>query len=129
MCSPSSSTPSPSTTMLGRRARPRPPSSSTRTSSTPLQPRARSRPRTPRAVSIRPVSPEERLDAYARLVIEVGLALEEGQTLEIQTFPENAEFARAVTRAAYAAGARYVDVMYEDEHVRKAMIELGPEEV
>jgi aminopeptidase len=75
------------------------------------------------------VSPEERLDAYARLVIEVGLALEEGQTLEIQTFPENAEFARAVTRAAYAAGARYVDVMYEDEHVRKAMVEAAPDEV
>jgi aminopeptidase len=75
------------------------------------------------------VNPEERLDAYARLVIEVGLALEEGQTLEIQTFPENAEFARAVTRAAYAAGARYVDVMYEDEHVRKAMVEAAPDEV
>jgi aminopeptidase len=75
------------------------------------------------------VKGEERLDAYARLVIEVGLGLEEGQTLEIQTFPENAEFARAVTRAAYAAGARYVDVMYEDEHVRKAMVEAAPDEV
>jgi aminopeptidase len=75
------------------------------------------------------VSGDERLDAYARLVVEVGLALEPGQNLEIQSFPENAEFARAVTRAAYSAGARYVDVWYEDEHVRKAMIELGPEEV
>jgi aminopeptidase len=75
------------------------------------------------------MSGDERLDAYARLVVEVGLALEPGQNLEIQSFPENAEFARAVTRAAYAAGARYVDVWYEDEHVRKAMIELGPEEV
>jgi aminopeptidase len=75
------------------------------------------------------MSGDERLDAYARLVVEVGLALEPGQTLEIQSFPENAEFVRAVTRAAYAAGARYVDVMYEDEHVRKTMIELGPEEV
>ncbi len=75
------------------------------------------------------MSGDERLDAYARLVVEVGLALEPGQNLEIQSFPENAEFARAVTRAAYAAGVRYVDVMYEDEHVRKAMIELGPEEV
>jgi aminopeptidase len=75
------------------------------------------------------VSGDERLDAYARLVVEVGLALEPGQTLEIQSFPENAAFARAVTRAAYAAGARYVDVWYEDERVRKAMIELGPEEV
>jgi aminopeptidase len=75
------------------------------------------------------VTPEERLDAYSRLVIEIGLGLEEGQTLEIQTFTENAEFTRAVTRAAYTAGARYVDVMYEDEYVRKAMIELGPDEV
>jgi aminopeptidase len=75
------------------------------------------------------MNPAERLDAYARLVVEFGLGLEEGQTLEIQTFPENAEFARAITSAAYAAGARYVDVMYEDEHVRKAMIEAGPDEV
>ena len=29
---------------------------------------------------------------------------------------------------AYAAGARYVDVTYRDQHVRKAMIELGPDE-
>jgi aminopeptidase len=75
------------------------------------------------------VAAEERLDAYARLVVEVGLALEPGQTLEITTFPENPQFARAVTRAAYAAGARYVDVLYEDEYIRKAMIESGPDEV
>ena len=35
---------------------------------------------------------------------------------------------RAVTRAAYEAGARYVDATYGDQHVRKAMIELGPDE-
>jgi aminopeptidase len=75
------------------------------------------------------VTGDERLEAYARLTVEVGLALEEGQILEITTFPENAEFARAVTRAAYAAGAKYVDVHYEDEYVRKAMIEAGPDEV
>ena len=36
-------------------------------------------------------------------------------------------FARALTRAAYAAGARYVDVFYTDQHVRRAMIEDGPD--
>ena len=72
---------------------------------------------------------DERLDAYARLVVEVGLGLERGQTLEISAFPENAPLVRAIARAAYAAGARYVDVMYEDEHVRKAMIEAAPDEV
>ena len=41
---------------------------------------------------------------------------------------EHAPLARALTRAAYAAGARYVDVNYRDQHVRKAMIELGPDE-
>ena len=71
----------------------------------------------------------ERIDAYARLVLDVGLALEEGQTLEITTFPETADLARAVARAAYERGARYVDVWYEDEYVRKAMLEAGPDEV
>jgi aminopeptidase len=33
-----------------------------------------------------------------------------------------------LTRAAYKAGARYVDVLYRDQHVRRAMIELGPDE-
>ena len=71
----------------------------------------------------------ERIDAYARLVLDVGLALEEGQTLEITTFPETADLARAVALAAYERGARYVDVWYEDEYVRKAMLEAGPDEV
>ena len=35
--------------------------------------------------------------------------------------------ARALARACYAAGARYVDVLYADQHVRRAMIELGPD--
>ena len=35
--------------------------------------------------------------------------------------------ARALARQSYAAGARYVDVHYGDQYVRKAMIELGPD--
>ena len=35
---------------------------------------------------------------------------------------------RAVVRAAYRAGAQRVTVQYGDQHVRRAAIELGPEE-
>ena len=41
---------------------------------------------------------------------------------------EHAPLVRAVARAAYGAGARYVEFRYADPHVRKAMIELADEE-
>jgi len=71
---------------------------------------------------------QERLDAYARLAIEVGVNLEAGQNLEISAYVEHAPFVRAVVSAAYDAGARWVDVLYEDEHVRKTMVERAPDE-
>ena len=69
------------------------------------------------------------VNAYADLVVRAGCNLQPGQRLLIQTFVEHADFARAITRAAYAAGARYVEVDYEDQHVRKAMIEHAPDEI
>ena len=38
------------------------------------------------------------------------------------------DLARALARASYKAGAWSVHVLYGDSHVRKAMIELGPDE-
>ena len=73
--------------------------------------------------------PQADLDAYARLVLDVGVNLEPGQVLGVTAFVEHAPFVRAVARAAYDRGARYVDVSYEDEHVRKSMVEQAPEEV
>src|SRR4051794_2195222 len=75
-----------------------------------------------------PVEPDERLDRYAELAVRVGANVEEGQNVFIQGLVEHAPLVRAMTRAAYRAGARYVDVLYRDDHVRKAMIELGPDE-
>jgi aminopeptidase len=72
---------------------------------------------------------QERLDAYARLAIEVGVNLEAGQNLEISAYVEHAPFVRAIVSAAYDAGARWVDVLYEDEYVRKSMVERAPDEV
>ena len=42
---------------------------------------------------------------------------------------EHAPLARAVARAAYRAGARYVDVRYVDPHIRRALIEHAPDDV
>lgn len=71
---------------------------------------------------------EERLEAYARLAIEVGANVAAGQDVWIMAFPEHAPLARAMARAAYARGARYVAVDYRDQHARRAQIELAPEE-
>ena len=71
---------------------------------------------------------DERLEAYARLAVQVGLNLQPGQTLGINALIEHAPLARAIAREAYAAGAYYVDVLYSDQHVRRAHIEQAAEE-
>jgi leucyl aminopeptidase (aminopeptidase T) len=70
---------------------------------------------------------DERLERYAELAVRVGANVQAGQNVFVNSQIEHAPLARAITRAAYAAGARYVDVHYRDQHVRKAMIELGPD--
>jgi aminopeptidase len=69
-----------------------------------------------------------RLERYAELAVRVGANVQEGQLVEVRGLVEHAPLARALARAAYDAGARYVDVHYGDRHVRRALIELGPEE-
>jgi len=74
------------------------------------------------------VTPEERLERYARLTVEVGANVGEGQFVWVSALPEHAPLARAVARIAYEKGARYVDVDYADQHVRRARIEHAPED-
>jgi aminopeptidase len=74
------------------------------------------------------MTPEERVEAYARLVVEVGVNLQPGQDLQISCEPEHLELARALTIAGYRAGARWVDVAISDARIRKALIADGPEE-
>ena len=76
-----------------------------------------------------PSSPDARLERYAELAVRVGANVGEGQILYVLAQVEHAPLVRAVARAAYAAGARRVDVQYADQHVRRAMIELGPEDM
>ncbi|HEY7200818.1 MAG TPA: aminopeptidase [Candidatus Dormibacteraeota bacterium] len=74
------------------------------------------------------MSSEERLDRYARLTIEVGVNLQPGQDLLVEADIAHAPLVRRLARAAYASGARYVDVAYRDQHVVRAQVELGADE-
>jgi aminopeptidase len=74
-----------------------------------------------------PASPD-RLADYARLVVRVGLNLQPGQVLAVNAMLEHAPLARAVAAEAYANGARYVDVLYTDQRVRRAHIQLAGDE-
>jgi aminopeptidase len=74
------------------------------------------------------VEQKTRLERYADLAVRVGANVEEGQIVAVGALVAHAELARAVARAAYEAGAKYVDVIYRDAHVRRAMIEAAPEE-
>ena len=71
---------------------------------------------------------DQRLEAYAQLAVQVGLNLQPGQTLGINALIEHAPLARAIAREAYKAGASYVDVLFTDQHVRRAHIEQASED-
>lgn len=68
------------------------------------------------------------LEAYARLAVQVGLNLQPGQDVLIICDVEHTELARAVTRQAYEAGARYVDVDYKDARLSRIRADLAPDD-
>ena len=70
-----------------------------------------------------------REDRYAELAVRVGANVQPGQLVDVIARIEHAEVARAVTRAAYRAGAAYVDVYYSDQHIRRALIENAAEDL
>ncbi|HEV8459819.1 MAG TPA: aminopeptidase [Gaiellaceae bacterium] len=72
---------------------------------------------------------DERIARYAELVVRVGANVQPGQLVDVVARVEHAAVARAVTRASYAAGARYVDVYYSDQHIRRALIEHAAEDI
>ena len=72
---------------------------------------------------------EARIARYAELAVQVGANVQPGQLVEVIARVEHAPVARAVTRAAYEAGARYVDVYYSDQHIRRALIEFAADDI
>ena len=71
---------------------------------------------------------DDRLERYAELCVRVGANVQPGQELFVESSPAHAPLTRAIARQAYRAGVAYVNVLYLDEHIRRAMIELGPDE-
>jgi aminopeptidase len=66
---------------------------------------------------------DERLAAYADLIVRVGANVQPGQTVLVNAYVEHAPLARALAEAGYRAGARFVDVRYVDLRVRRTFIE------
>ncbi|MEW6401027.1 MAG: aminopeptidase [Chloroflexota bacterium] len=75
---------------------------------------------------------DENLKKYAELIVKVGLNLRAGQRLIINTGTtrgvpvHSAPLVREVTRAAYKAGARFVEVIWGDEEMLRIRAELAP---
>ena len=74
------------------------------------------------------MTPEERLERYARLAVEIGSNVGDGQVLWLVGAPEHAPLVRAIARCAYERGASYVDVDYPDQHARRARIQHAHED-
>ena len=72
---------------------------------------------------------DTRLQRYAELAVRIGANVQPGQAVVVLCQVEHADTARAIFREAYRAGAQRVDVRYGDQHLRRAAIELGPEEM
>ncbi len=71
---------------------------------------------------------DERLDRYARLAVEVAVNLQPGQFLRISAEPEHLPLVRAIGRIAYERGARYVETLYRDAHLKRARVQHAPED-
>ncbi|GAB3590605.1 aminopeptidase [Angustibacter peucedani] len=69
------------------------------------------------------------LQAYARLVVRVGVNLQPGQEMVVVGLPEQAATARALAEEAYRVGASRVTITYSDPHLQRAAVEHAPEEM
>jgi len=71
---------------------------------------------------------EKKLEQYAELVVKVGVNIQKGQVLHLQSPIEAAEFARLIVRKAYEAGAKYVEIDWEDEASTRLRYEYASED-
>ncbi|WP_141430585.1 aminopeptidase [Bacillus sp. 03113] len=71
---------------------------------------------------------DSNLEKYAELAIKVGVNIQPGQTLFINTTLESVEFVRKVVKKAYEAGALNVIVNWTDDTVSRLKYDLAPEE-
>jgi len=71
---------------------------------------------------------EEKLEQFAELAVKIGVNIQKGQYLLINTSTDTLEFTRIVVKKAYEAGAGRVQVNLTDPEITRSFYELGAEE-
>ncbi|MGE7920767.1 aminopeptidase [Viridibacillus sp. NPDC093762] len=71
---------------------------------------------------------QEKLAQFAELAVKVGVNIQKGQTLLINTTTDTIEFTRLVVKEAYAAGAGRVTVNFSDGEIDRAFFDNAPED-
>ena len=69
------------------------------------------------------VTDAEALARYAELVVGLGANVQAGQIVEVRADPGKQPLVHALARAAYRRGAKFVDVVYFDQELRRIRIE------
>lgn len=72
---------------------------------------------------------QHNLEKYAELAVKVGVNIQKGQTLVINTMLEGAELVRVITKKAYEVGAHNVIVNFSDDTINRLKYEHADEEV
>ncbi len=70
---------------------------------------------------------EAKLDAYAELLVKVGVNVQPGQKLLIRTSTEAVALTRKVVEWAYRVGSPYVEVFWSDDGVTRARFANAPD--
>ncbi|PRX48765.1 aminopeptidase [Nonomuraea fuscirosea] len=73
------------------------------------------------------ISPAE-LARYADVVFDVAVPIEADDRVLVNAEIEHAPLARALAEAAYARGARYVDIWYFDPYAKRSRVQHAPAE-
>ncbi|GIP19827.1 aminopeptidase [Paenibacillus sp. J22TS3] len=71
---------------------------------------------------------QQKLNKYAELAVKVGVNVQPGQTLVVNSSLEGAELVRLIVKKAYEAGARTVKVNWSDDTVTRLRYEMAAEE-
>ena len=69
------------------------------------------------------------LEKYARLTVEVGINLKEGEGLIITTTTEGLPLSRLVAKEAYKAGAKHVEISLNDDEMTLMRYKYGSRDV
>jgi len=70
----------------------------------------------------------EKMYEYAKLILEVGINIREGEIVVVNSFPEAGEFTSMLVEEAYKLGAKYVLVDFVNSNVERKRLENSREE-